>query len=175
MSVSPAIFDNDTIMSNQHDRVMGNEAQSSRHPLTGLIDESVRLTSRLRSVFAPVRQAVGLNESEQMVLNAVVEAQVPPTVAQIGRSMGQARQLVQRAANSLRDAGLIEMTDNPDHRRASLLRPTDKGRSLKQDIDARAEVIAGDLVDEADLAAIEEAAQVLRGVRRRIERRVRDQ
>ncbi len=145
----------------------------SRHPLVGLVDETIRLNSRLRSVFASARQESALNDSEQMVLNAVVEAEKAPTVAQIGRSMGQARQLVQRAANSLRDSGLIAMVDNPDHKRAPLLRATEQGLALKRAIDARADAIAEDLLPAAEIEAVREATQVLRTLRRKLEAQLR--
>ncbi|MCJ2187312.1 MarR family winged helix-turn-helix transcriptional regulator [Novosphingobium beihaiensis] len=145
----------------------------SRHPLVGLVDETIRLNSRLRSVFAAARQDSSLNDSEQMVLNAVVEAGKAPTVAQIGRSMGQARQLVQRAANALRDGGLIEMADNPDHKRAPLLRPTAQGLALKRELDARADIIAEELLPAADLDSVREAAQALRAIRRKLEAQLR--
>lgn len=145
----------------------------SRHPLVGLVDETIRLNSRLRSVFAAARQDSSLNDSEQMVLNAVVEAEKAPTVAQIGRSMGQARQLVQRAANALRDAGLIEMADNPDHKRAPLLWPTAQGQALKRAIDAQADAIAEDLLPAADLDAVREATRALRALRRKLEAQLR--
>ena len=145
----------------------------SRHPLVGLVDETIRLNSRLRSVFASARQESALNDSEQMVLNAVVEAEKAPTAAQIGRSMGQARQLVQRAANALRDGGLIEMADNPDHKRAPLLRPTPQGLALKRELDRRAEAIAEDLLPAADLEAVREAARALRAIRKKLEAQLR--
>ena len=63
----------------------------SRNALIGLVDEVTRLSGRLKSTFAASRREAGLNESEMMVLNAVVEASRPPTVPQIGRSMGQPR------------------------------------------------------------------------------------
>lgn len=145
----------------------------SRHPLVGLVDETIRLNSRLRSVFASARQDSSLNDSEQMVLNAVVEAEKAPTVAQIGRSMGQARQLVQRAANALRDSGLIVMIDNPDHKRAPLLRATEQGLALKRAIDAQADAIAEDLLPAADLDAVREATRALRALRRKLEAQLR--
>ncbi|MCT2400006.1 MarR family winged helix-turn-helix transcriptional regulator [Novosphingobium mangrovi (ex Huang et al. 2023)] len=145
----------------------------SRHPLVGLVDETIRLNSRLRSAFAAARADSALNDSEQMVLNAVVEAEKAPTVAQIGRSMGQARQLVQRAANSLRESGLIEMVDNPDHKRAPLLRATQPGLALKRELDARAEAIAEDLLPAADLETVREATRALRTIRRKLEAQLR--
>src|SRR5689334_19396250 len=114
----------------------------SRNALIGLVDEVTRLSGRLKSTFAASRREAGLNESEMTVLNSVVEARTPPTVPQIGRSMGQPRQLIQRAANSLIEAGLLEAAPNPDHKRAVLLRATEQGMTLKREADARAEAIA---------------------------------
>jgi DNA-binding MarR family transcriptional regulator len=146
----------------------------SRHPLVGLVDETSRLTGRLKSVFAESRQSVGLNDSEIMVLNAVVEADRAPTVAQIGRSLGHPRQLIQRAANSLRDADLIETVDNPDHKRAPLLAATDKGLALKRKADALAEQIAEQLMPALDESGVREATVALRALRRQLESRLRE-
>jgi len=146
----------------------------SRHPLVGLVDETSRLSGRLKSVFAASRQLVGLGDSEIMVLNAVVEAERPPTVAQIGRSLGHPRQLIQRAANSLRDAGLIDTVDNPDHKRAPLLRATDEGIALKRKADARAEQIAEELMPALQLGDVRDVTRALHAIRRQIEARLRD-
>jgi DNA-binding MarR family transcriptional regulator len=156
---------------------MGKREIESRHPLVGLVDETIRLNSRLRSVFAAARQHSALNDSEHMVLNAVVEAARTdgraPTVAQIGRSMGEARQLVQRAANSLRDAGLIEAVDNPDHKRAPLLLPTDAGRAAKREIDVEADAIAALTGEGLDPAEVRAATALLRAIRKQLEARLR--
>lgn len=146
----------------------------SRHPLVGLVDETSRLSGRLKSVFAASRQAVGLGDSEIMVLNAVVEAERAPTVAQIGRSLGPPRQLIQRAANSLKDAGLIEMIDNPEHKRAQLLRPTNKGIALKREADAKAEAIAEELIPALGMDDVREATAALREIRKQLESRLRE-
>jgi DNA-binding MarR family transcriptional regulator len=145
----------------------------SRHPLVGLVDETSRLTGRLKSLFAKSRQSVGLNDSEIMVLNAVVEADRAPTVAQIGRSLGHPRQLIQRAANSLREAGLIETADNPDHKRAPLLVPTQAGVALKRKADALAEEIAKQLMPALDESGVREATVALRAIRKQLEARLR--
>ena len=145
----------------------------SRHLLISLVDEVTRLNGRLKSLFADSRRAAGLNDSEMMVLNAVVEAVRPPTVPQIGRSFGQPRQIVQRAANSLVDAGLVETMPNPDHKRALLLRPSSAGLELKRAVDARADAIAADLavgLDEPQAAA---AVMALRALRKQLETSLR--
>jgi DNA-binding MarR family transcriptional regulator len=103
----------------------------------------------------------------------VVEADRPPTVPQIGRSFGQPRQLVQRAANSLMAAGLIEAEPNPDHKRAVLLRPTEQGIALKREFDARAEAVATEIVGDMDAEIVREATAALRTIRKQLEARLR--
>ena len=145
----------------------------SRNPLVGLIDEVVRLNGRLKGVFAESRREAGLGESEIMVLNAVVEAERPPTASQIARSLGVARQLVQRAADSLEASGLIATTPNPDHKRAQLLVTTPAGIALKRKADARADAAAAALTEGMDLEAAREATTALRVVRKQLEARIR--
>ena len=145
----------------------------SRHPLVGLSDELIRLNGRLKSLFADARRSEGLGDSEMAVLNAVVEAERPPTVPQIGRSFGQPRQIVQRAANSLMDSGMIEAEPNPDHKRAVLLRATPQGLALKREIDARADAIAADVAAGIDADAVRKATRALRAIRKDMEARLR--
>lgn len=141
----------------------------SRHPLVGLSDELIRLNGRLKSLFADARRNVGLGDSEMSVLNAVVEADHPPTVPQIGRSYGQPRQQVQRAANSLIEEGLIAAVPNPDHKRAVLLRPTDRGVALKRENDTRADALAAQLAQTVDVPTIKAATEALNTIRRQLE------
>ncbi len=145
----------------------------SRHPLVGLADELIRLNGRMKALFAGARRSEGLGDSELSVLNAVVEADRPPTVPQIGRSFGQPRQIVQRAANSLMAAGLIEPEPNPDHKRAMLLRPTAQGTALKRDMDDRADAIARGLAAELDVDAVRTVTLGLRSVRKQLEAQLR--
>lgn len=145
----------------------------SRNPLVGLVDEISRLNGRLKSVFADSRRVVGLGESEMTVLNAVVEAERAPTVPQIGRSLGHPRQLIQRAANALVADGLIETRPNPDHKRAPLLRATDKGVALKREADVCADAIAASLADVIDQDGAAAAASALRVIRKQLEARLR--
>lgn len=145
----------------------------SRHPLVGLSDELIRLNGRMKALFAGARRSEGLGDSELSVLNAVVEADRPPTVSQIGRSFGQPRQLVQRAANSLIEAGLVEAMSNPDHKRAVLLRATDEGVVLKREIDARADAIAATIAAGIDEENVRGATTALRALRKQLEERLR--
>ena len=51
------------------------------------------------------------------------------TVPQAARSLGLSRQAVQRVADDLAELGLAEWLENPEHRRARLLRLTPAGRA----------------------------------------------
>lgn len=145
----------------------------SRHELVGLIDEVTRISGRLKSLFAEARRTVELNDSEMMVLNSVVEAERLPTVSQIGRSLGQPRQIVQRAANSLLDAGLLETRPNPDHKRAPLLVASVSGTKLKRKADACADAVAAGLTKGLNLSDVAKATKRLRKVRQHLEAQLR--
>ena len=151
---------------------MNNET-SARHPLVLLIDEVVRLKSRLQTVFGDVTAATTLAPTELTVLTAVVEAQAPPTVPQIGRSLGHQRQVIQRATNALLDAGLLETAPNPDHKRAHLLYATRAGRALYEETIARAEKIANELACVVDFAKCEQLVGELKELRGKIEDHLR--
>lgn len=132
-------------------------------------DEVARLRGRMQELFAPTRVESGLAAMELTVLTAVVNATSPPTVAQIGRSLGHPRQVVQRAANQLAERGLVEFADNPDHKRASLIIATAAGRSLKAADHARAQKVARAIVARVGAGAFAEAADRIHAIRGAIE------
>lgn len=145
----------------------------SRHPLVGLSDELIRLNGRLKTLFAAARRHAGLGDSELGVLNSVVEAENPPTVSQIGRSIGQPRQMIQRAANALVKAGLIGTLPNPDHKRAVLLRATTRGFAVKREVDGKADETAKALWAGSDDDGVREATLALRSIRQKLEAQLR--
>ena len=140
--------------------------------LISLFDSLSRLRGRLSSVFAPARPD-GLSLTEVTVLNAVAGAIRPPTVPQIGRSLGHARQVIQRAAIALVAAGLIEMRPNPDHKRASLLVCTRRGMQVKAEANARAAAIARDLEEVIDPSLATEATRLLDELRAQLDTHAR--
>jgi DNA-binding MarR family transcriptional regulator len=142
--------------------------EERQEPLIALIDSLSRLQGRLSSTFASARPA-GFSHVEMTVLNAVTGASRPPTVPQIGRSLGHARQVIQRAANGLLEAGLIEVQPNPDHKRASLLVSTPRGVAVKADADARGAAIARSLEASVDVDAVRKAVQLLDELRTQLD------
>jgi DNA-binding MarR family transcriptional regulator len=143
------------------------------HPLVALIDEIGRTRGRLRSAFQGLETTLGLTDMEMTVLNAVAGARAAPTTPQIGRSLGHPRQVIQRTAHALAERGLIALAENPDHRRASLLRPTAAGLALKQRADAEGWAIAESLCDGLDAAQVREIAEGLHAIRLVIEENLR--
>jgi DNA-binding MarR family transcriptional regulator len=85
----------------------------------------------------------GQTSARWRVLAAVEDE--PMTVAQIARAWSLARQSVQRVADLLARDGLVVYEDNPEHRRAKLVRLTPDGRATLTQIQAAQRRWADDL------------------------------
>lgn len=143
------------------------------NPLMQVVDEIARSQGRLRQLFAEVRVASGLGVTDNLVLTSILEADKPPTVPQIGRSLGHPRQVIQRAVNQLENEGYIEKLPNPAHKRAPLLTATQLGTVLKQQADQHALQIAHEVLAETDEDRIARLADELRAARQCIENFIR--
>jgi DNA-binding MarR family transcriptional regulator len=137
--------------------------------LNRLIDEVYRLNGRLIAAAKMTTQIAGLRPPHWVLLTAVARAAEPPTVARIGRSLGQTRQGVQRVADDLFARGLVDWIDNPEHRRARRLVLSDAGRKAE----ALANQEGGDWLQRVgaglDAARVLEAIAVLQEFRHRLE------
>lgn len=138
-----------------------------------LVDELARARGRTTTAFRSIRASRGLSEMESVVLPAVVNAHRAPTVSQIARSLGHARQVIQRAADALQVRGLIAFEDNPDHKRARLLVPTAQGRATQREGDALGLALAGALTRGMDARQLAETAEGLRAIRIALEANLR--
>jgi DNA-binding MarR family transcriptional regulator len=95
--------------------------------LSGFVARIFRLNGLLSAAGDALARPARQTSARWQVL-AMLEAQ-PHTVAETARTLGLARQSVQRVADLLETEGLIAFTDNPRHRRARLMRLTDHGRT----------------------------------------------
>ena len=145
------------------------DATRHSNPLVGLIDVTSRIRGRLKTAFAESSDGTGLSEIEMTVLNAVAESLSAPTVPQIGRALGHPRQVIQRAANALIAAGLIEPAPNPDHKRAVLLVATEAGKQLKLAANGIADRISADLLRSVDAALVIDITQKLEALRAQLD------
>jgi DNA-binding MarR family transcriptional regulator len=98
----------------------------------------------------------------------------PLTVPQIAQMRPTSRQRMQRLADELAAAGLVEFTDNPKHRRSKLVRLTRKGDARYRELNARFLSIAsamGASLTEGDIRRTTEIVRQLSGdVKARSER-----
>jgi DNA-binding MarR family transcriptional regulator len=114
----------------------------------------LRLAGVLIDAGDTLAKPAGQSSARWRVL-AVVE-HGPATVATIARSLGQARQSVQRIADLLAADGLARFGENPEDRRALLLQLTPRGRATLRKIQAAQRVWAdaiGARIGERELRA----------------------
>lgn len=70
---------------------------------------------------------LGLTSSRWKILGALGRLNSSLTVPQIGRSMGQSRQAVQRLVDVMIKDGFLQLVDNPNHKRARYIKMTSLG------------------------------------------------
>ncbi len=93
--------------------------------LSQLVVLVFRLEGALKAAGDALARPAGQTTARWRVLAAVEST--PMSVAQIARAWSLARQSVQRVADELEREGLIRYAENPDHRRAKLVRLTSTG------------------------------------------------
>jgi len=107
-----------------------------RTPAGDAFTELVLEVAWLGGIFTSIGEALaklgGQTLARWVILDAIEDK--PVTVAQIARRRGIARQAVQRVADLLVRDGLAAYEPNPDHRRAKLVRPTERGRKALRTI-----------------------------------------
>lgn len=96
--------------------------------LTALVLPAFELNGEFLAAAEMMTRPVGLTPAWWQVLGATLDEPLP--VAEIARrvGLGLARQSVQRVADLLVERGWARFRENPSHRRAKLLEPTDEGR-----------------------------------------------
>jgi len=107
---------------------------SAGDAFSGLVVRVLRLNGVLSAAGDALARPAGQTSARWQVL-AMVERGAY-TVAETARTLGLARQSVQRVADLLEADGLIAFGDNPRHRRARLMSLTDRGRSALATIQA---------------------------------------
>jgi len=135
--------------------------QQNRSPLevvNGIVLQVFKLNGYFIKAADCLTKESELTSARWQILGTVLHEQ--HTVAAIARSMGLARQSVQRIADRLVMEGLAEFLPNPAHRRAKLLSCTEKGlnsiKKIRPKVVAWAERVH-DLIGEEDLNDAEKA------------------
>jgi DNA-binding MarR family transcriptional regulator len=134
---------------------------------TDLILETFRFNGRLLAAGDRLTKPLGLTSARWQVLGAIEGQSL--SVAQIARKMGLARQNVQRLANELEKAQMVEYLPNPDHKLAKLVRLTERGRAAMQDLGQRQQRWANRTTATVSAAEIQAAVALLVKLRLRLE------
>jgi DNA-binding MarR family transcriptional regulator len=99
------------------------------------IGEIFRFNGKLLDVAAGLSTDLGITPTQWQTV-AIIRDE-PMTVSQISRRIGLRRQSVQHTVGQLLQRSLVEMTTNPRHQRARLVRLTPAGRSLMRELRGR--------------------------------------
>ena len=100
-----------------------------------LIADVYELAGLSRRTSEELARSVGQTAARWHVLSVLSDG--PRTVPSAARRLGLAPQSVQRVAGDLVEAGLVEAGDNPDHARSPLMRLTQEGRAVVDELFAR--------------------------------------
>lgn len=134
-----------------------------------LIADVYELAGLSRRTSEEMARSVGQTAARWHVLSVVSDG--PRTVPAAARRLGLAPQSVQRVVGDLVDAGLLAAVDNPDHARSPLMRLTERGRAVVDELfarsqDDRADVVARAGVTADELLAAREVVRKLAGALR---------
>lgn len=118
-----------------------------------LIGEIFRLNGQLLATADRLSKDLDVSTARWQVI-AVIRSETL-TVAGISRRLGLTRQSVQRTANALRDQGMVEFRDNPDHRTSPLIRLTKHGEQTMKVLLERQRTLTGHFTDDLNLTVEE--------------------
>ncbi len=120
--------------------------------LTRVILATFRLNGALLEAGDHLIRDLGVSSARWQVLGAIDSGPLP--VAQIARDLGRQRQGVQPTVDRLEKQGLVELRENPNHRRARLVALTPKGRSILDEINERQEIWVNELAEKLPLEGL---------------------
>ncbi len=133
--------------------------------LTDLVLPAFELNGEFLAAAEEMTRPVGLTPAWWQVLGATLEEPLP--VAEVARrvGLGLARQSVQRVADVLVERGWARFRDNPAHRRAKLLEPTDAGREavsgLRDAQHAWADAVGAEIGEDEIRATLESVRRIV--------------
>ena len=136
--------------------------------LLTLIVETLKLAPKFQSQGDELTRDLNLTSSRWTFLGTVANADKPMTIPDIARRMTLATQTVQRFADAALEEGFIELTENPDHKRARLVQLTPKGVDILLLLEQRESDWARSIAGNIKADDILEAAATLARVRERI-------
>ncbi|MBT6096118.1 MAG: MarR family transcriptional regulator [Rhodospirillaceae bacterium] len=135
---------------------------------TELLLEAFRFNGALLAAGDQLTSDVGLTSARWQVMG-MLDGRAAP-VPNIAREMGLTRQGVQRTVNILEKEGLVELRENPHHKRAKLVALSPEGRRRLTLVANDQAQWANTMTDDADAAQLRAALNVIRTLRIKIEK-----
>jgi DNA-binding MarR family transcriptional regulator len=132
-----------------------------------LADLLHRLTRRLRRAQAERLAPLGLTPAQERALRMIARDDEPPRMTELADRLGIVPRSVTTVIDALEEAGLVRREIDPRNRRAILLRLTDRGAAVRDDLrearrraaeDLFAPLSVADRKTLADLLALVDAA-----------------
>ena len=162
-------------MTKQQKRPTGSDgpANADRHVrkmrvLGQLIDEVSRVHFRLGALAERIHHEGQSSSGRRAILRNVVELG-PLSVPELARMRPVSRQFIQTLVNQMVADGWVTLEPNPAHRRSRLVTPTPFGRRALSEMVAKEAPAVEWLLDEFDLAKLEQVASFLDAFRGRID------
>ena len=103
---------------------------------TEIILEIFKLSGMLSIEGDRLTKPQGISSARWKILGALAYSNTAMTVSQIARQMGQSRQSVQRLVDAMYQDDLLNLEENPDHKRAKLVSMTPSGASIYENMEA---------------------------------------
>jgi len=143
------------------------EPRGAATALQNLIEEVILTFRQLRAASAEIHGAGTPMPGQRGVLIDLARLG-PQTVAEMAKARGVSRQHVQALVDGFRGRGLVELAENPAHKRSRLVGLTGKGRTLVKAMLARERAALAFLNRPIPAAQLRSATAVLRALRRRL-------
>jgi DNA-binding MarR family transcriptional regulator len=146
--------------------------QADTQAISALVMEVFRLNGRLCTSGDGMVADIGLTSSRFQVLGVIALSSAALSVAQIARNLGVTRQAVQPIVNEMVASGLLELKDNPNHRRSRLVQLTKAGWKVFKLAEERWQRMAAQImVTHVSRVEVEQATDALQRIRSYLQRR----
>lgn len=132
--------------------------------MDAVLGETVALFHRLKGAAQQVHGQGELSSGRWGVLRDLSQSG-SQTVPQMARSRPVSRQYMQTLVDGLREQGLVELFENPAHKRSPLVQMTTKGKTLLDGMSQRATRVFKRLPSTIPEKELQRTASTLRAVR----------
>ena len=99
-----------------------------------LADQLHRLTRQLRKAQAGRLAPLGLTPAQERALRLITRSDEPPRMTELADRLGIVPRSLTTVVDSLEEAGLVRREIDPRNRRAILLRLTDQGAAVRDEL-----------------------------------------